>query len=1101
MVELRKRAPRRPYTGDLLALVPDLLGDETDPSSSAASSSLEPPPAPPLARRGRASRAVVQETAASSSDTDHAAPMAVDDADPPPAEAAVVLRAPPRLHQARAFRAVVDVLGGLVVVAEDEVVVVDAPAEPVPPSPIEPAPPQSEPATPQAANGTPAADRAVSPTFAAPAVPIQWPPAPVPALPAPALPPPPFDPTVGVELPVGDHNEAGAPAPVSFDPESFDFSAPVNPETIPVLPVHLAARDRLVHLIAERLYELHDQAPLTGVAPRLRDRGATPGSVRRPKPGTPLAGPDGEPVVTEKRRGRPKKTRTDDGTDTRTRAATPVPPETPAREATPPPPPPDAATPVPVQALPARTTALVVRTRDDGKYTCPAHVCRPMAPNRSAFVSHIRYAEHAIDVVLAAIYPRGTDPRSDLCGTLPDSHPLTKVRADFVELLLHIPLPLYPVHVPLVVQLPGVNIDYSFPMVLGPPAWDLYAYPQLKRIITDPERPGLHHVTSLIAASVQAKAAAVVAMTQAPSRGPTPVTASSTPRTTARSTPAPDTPAPSASGWSMADVAVLEAKARKSAAAPRRKSRSASSTQEEAFGRNTLVMAHSLAGPVVEQALETNVYDVDEATWALWDRVMPANPWEMYAEIVDPAAAMAQWPEVAPVRVELNQETETAVDATLQRFESMSFDTSRRGFVLNTGGSVWGLDWMGEYLAVSGYLTPAEHHTVGDRVEGPGTIQIWHIPTITADDDAGTPAATLALCIVHEWGPCFDLHWWPVSVNEPADSPRLGLLGACFGDGKFRVLAVPRPHARDDAAMDVDGASATTAYLAPHAVFFEHAVDGTTCFKFTWGGAARVAIGCADGSLSVLDWPSVAARTCTAPAVHIPAHDAFVRDLAFEGGSNPLDPYQLVTCGADGRMLAWDLRDLGVACQLHRARAFLMSVAWPAPFDHVLYADSDHAVRVFRPGNATAPAHAAVTHAATIWSVRASVWHPFLASASADGTVQITNGNRVATGAARAVKSMPCVTLTVVDVRKSEDEVIQMADRTQFHDHRGGAAAVAAGAGTGRTKLDAPVIKFDDEVALQVVAWSNVRESCGWLASGGSAGLVRVENVAVERAE
>ncbi|KNE64546.1 hypothetical protein AMAG_09907 [Allomyces macrogynus ATCC 38327] len=784
MVELRKRAPRRPYTGDLLALVPDLLCDDTDLSSSAASSSPAPPPAVPVTRRGRASRAVVQEFAASSSsDSDHAEPMAVDGADPSPGaeaqvaaavEAVVVRRAPPRqLHQARAEHAVVVAWDGPEAVVEDEVVVVAEPTGPVPLSPIEPAPPQSEPApqaTPQIANRTLASDRAECPTFATPAVPIQWPPAPapVPAAPAPAIPPPPFDPSVGVALPAGGYDDAAAPALVPFDPESFDFSAPVNPATIPVLPVHLAARDRLVHLIADRLYEMHEQAPLTGVAPRLRDRGATPGPVRRPKPGTPLAGPDGEPVVAEKRRGRPKKTRTDETANTLTRDSTPVPPEAPAREATPPPTRSATATPVPAPNLPARTTALVVRTRDDGKYTCPAHFCRPMAPNRSAFVSHIRYAEHAIDVVLATIYPRGTDPRSDLCGTLPDSHPLTKARADFVELLLHIPLPLYPVHVPLVVQLPGVNIDYSFPMVLSPPAWDLYAYPQLKRIITDPERPGLHHVTSLIAASVQAKAAAVVAMTQAPSRGPTPVAASSMPRTTAQSTPAPDAPAPSASGWSMADVAVLEAKARKSAAAPRRKLR-------KRWGGMDLLMAHSLAGPVVDQALEKNVFEVDEATWALWDQVMPSNPWEMYAEIVDPVAVMAQWPEVAPVRVELNQGTETAADATLQRFESMSFDTNRRGYVLNSGGSVWGLDWMGEYLAVSGYLTLAEHHAVGDLVVGPGTIQIWHVPTTTTtiDDDAGPPAATLALCIVHEWGPCFDLHWWPVSINEPADSPRL----------------------------------------------------------------------------------------------------------------------------------------------------------------------------------------------------------------------------------------------------------------------------------------------------------------------------------------
>ncbi|KNE64547.1 hypothetical protein AMAG_09908 [Allomyces macrogynus ATCC 38327] len=201
-------------------------------------------------------------------------------------------------------------------------------------------------------------------------------------------------------------------------------------------------------------------------------------------------------------------------------------------------------------------------------------------------------------------------------------------------------------------------------------------------------------------------------------------------------------------------------------------------------------------------------------------------------------------------------------------------------------------------------------------------------------------------------------------------------------------------------------------------------------------------------------------------------------------------------------MLSWDLRDLGVASQWHRARAFLMSVAWPRALRSCPVCGLGPCrARVSSRGMRRRLRMRPSRTRPRFGPVRASNWHPFLASASADGTVQITNGNRVATGAARAVKSMPCVTLTVVDVRKSEDGSMVMADKTQFHDHRGGAAAVAAGAGTGRTKLDAPVIKFDDEVAQQVVAWSNLRESCGWLASAGSAGLVRVENVAVEPAE
>jgi hypothetical protein len=105
----------------------------------------------------------------------------------------------------------------------------------------------------------------------------------------------------------------------------------------------------------------------------------------------------------------------------------------------------------------------------------------------------------------------------------------------------------------------------------------------------------------------------------------------------------------------------------------------------------------------------------------------------------------------------------------------------KKGYVINAGGSIWGLDFVpkptleGEqhvqYLAIAGYPgTNEEHHNVGE-IQDPGTvpncIQIWRMDLRLQDTpDNPTSKPTLDLCITHDLGIVRSLRWCPYGTYQ-----------------------------------------------------------------------------------------------------------------------------------------------------------------------------------------------------------------------------------------------------------------------------------------------------------------------------------------------
>ncbi|KAI8995916.1 hypothetical protein BC832DRAFT_314586 [Gaertneriomyces semiglobifer] len=200
----------------------------------------------------------------------------------------------------------------------------------------------------------------------------------------------------------------------------------------------------------------------------------------------------------------------------------------------------------------------------------------------------------------------------------------------------------------------------------------------------------------------------------------------------------------------------------------------------------------------------------------------------------------------------------------------------RLRYAINTGGSVWGLDWCPvpaatdgyQYLAVAGYKNnESEHHIIGARQisSGPddpdlkGCIQIYRVPATDGHHSAGIPEQPkLVLCILHEHGFVQHLQWAPrgyyeaqndVTPADPGDLPRLGLLAATFGDGTLKVFNIPHPQALERQCGLTPVAANTPFYhIRPENAILSVMLPDSLLCRVAWDASERLAAGSSNGT-------------------------------------------------------------------------------------------------------------------------------------------------------------------------------------------------------------------------------------------------------------
>ncbi|CAO3687937.1 unnamed protein product [Umbelopsis ramanniana] len=444
-----------------------------------------------------------------------------------------------------------------------------------------------------------------------------------------------------------------------------------------------------------------------------------------------------------------------------------------------------------------------------------------------------------------------------------------------------------------------------------------------------------------------------------------------------------------------------------------------------------------------------------------------------------------------------------------------------RSFVINTGGSIWGLDFAPkppsasnphiQYLAVAGYPgTTDEHHNVGEIQEA-GTvdncIQIWRMDLrLVGSQESPVTDPTLDLCIAHDLGIVRALQWCPLGTyQEPVDgqsfTPRLGIMAVAFGDGSVRLISVPHP---DGLRMKDKGKGKgtqssehkrPTVYIKLGEPLATLSIPDTCLTTISWGGPHKLIAGCSKGHVSLwnVEWAirnragsnkdTATEDIAQALVYNVKAHTSAVRDVTYHSRHDS-NEHDFASCGQDGRVRCFDDRDPWTGATYWKNRGFMNTVAWPPYTENVFFPDVERNLRSVRTGISTehGTTKKEADNRGELWQLAASYYNPFLLYSTSDGWLKMKNPYQ---GKLRTQK--PVIT-AVYRLRLDENP-----KKYRYVDGIKSSVYEAKK----RTMESLYYLFVDPELAIQKCVWNPNQSTSGWIASGGAAGLCRVEFVGV----
>ncbi|KAI8978439.1 hypothetical protein BDB01DRAFT_726189 [Pilobolus umbonatus] len=127
------------------------------------------------------------------------------------------------------------------------------------------------------------------------------------------------------------------------------------------------------------------------------------------------------------------------------------------------------------------------------------------------------------------------------------------------------------------------------------------------------------------------------------------------------------------------------------------------------------------------------------------------------------------------VGIQKQQEIETPLFGSIKLDDYLKYG---KGYILNTGGSIWGLDFAPkvpaldsdptmDYLAVAGYKGTVDECIPMTHVQEKGSyrncIQIWKLHLSVQKHSV---APVLDLCLLHDYGVIYDLKWCPYGCYD-----------------------------------------------------------------------------------------------------------------------------------------------------------------------------------------------------------------------------------------------------------------------------------------------------------------------------------------------
>uniref|UniRef100_A0A669Q518 General transcription factor 3C polypeptide 2 n=1 Tax=Phasianus colchicus TaxID=9054 RepID=A0A669Q518_PHACC len=479
----------------------------------------------------------------------------------------------------------------------------------------------------------------------------------------------------------------------------------------------------------------------------------------------------------------------------------------------------------------------------------------------------------------------------------------------------------------------------------------------------------------------------------------------------------------------------------------------------------------------------------------------------------------------------------------LNRFSSLQPHEERRDTAFFVGGPIWAMEWCPtpegaaatQYVALYCHRTMEETHSVVGLHQGPALLQLWGLGTL---QEGSADRAGLAYAIAADHGCVWDMKFCPSGAWEPPSSSskhprmsRLGLLAAAFSDGSVVLYALPHPGALQTLVVLLEGVQHTTT-LQVGSIQAGSANECGQCFSLSWMPSRphqHLAAGFYDGTVAI--WNLLTAsplqRVSHAdgslqlyPFQCFLAHDHAVRSIEWcKANSN-----FLVTVGNDRKIKFWDLRRLYEP--INSIKRFLSTeVAWLLPYNGVTVAqDNCYAsyglcgIHYIDAGYLGYKAYFVAPRKGTVWSISGSDWLNTVAAGDITGelvaavlpdlavnplNVKRSSDRRFPVYKADLLPCSPAVpgnSEPVLPRTRRYSEMVATAyvrfrdtDLRSFKNFPSREPMRRMHKQEGKAELSLDRLQLE---ALHKVRFSPNLEACGWLVSGGQAGIVRLHCLA-----
>ncbi|KAG5439630.1 hypothetical protein PCK2_000764 [Pneumocystis canis] len=360
---------------------------------------------------------------------------------------------------------------------------------------------------------------------------------------------------------------------------------------------------------------------------------------------------------------------------------------------------------------------------------------------------------------------------------------------------------------------------------------------------------------------------------------------------------------------------------------------------------------------------------------------------------------------------------------------------SKTGYIIYTGYPIWGLDWCPGYLEGKQYLAVSGHP---DYETHSMLFSTTEPKNSTIQIWSFIPGFNDKLSNEPRLDivilHAFGSVWdlkWCPLISKIQG--KLGFLACIFGDGSARIFPVPISNKTDKIL-----------YIKLEQVKLSFNIYNTRCTCLCWISPNKIAVGTSNGQICVFDLEK---KEPNIPIVSFFGHTTYIRNIT---SCSPSYPNLLITMN--------------------------FIVQWWDKLSCIILNDNMCGLRFTFLHNLQSSNHI-ISLDGTLWAVAISPVHPFIAAVGADGTVTIVNFLKKTFAKLRQPLSMRKIYQLSI---KYDDTSYLLVENFKPEKYQ---------------KIKSNPIVFPPEIGITVAAWNPTKKYGGWLASGSTSGILRVEDL------